>query len=152
MKANELVEKTAEDLNKQLLELREEQFKLRMAKATGQLGQTHLLKQTSATSRASRQFFSRGGSVMESAGTARTLQGRVVSDKMDKTITVLIERRVKHPVYGKYITRSSKVHAHDEENRAGMGDTVLVAETRPMSKTKSWALVEVVEAATEIAS
>jgi small subunit ribosomal protein S17 len=52
---------------------------------------------------------------------ARTLQGRVVSDKMDKTITVLIERRVKHPVYGKYITRSSKVHAHDEENKAGMG-------------------------------
>jgi len=89
---------------------------------------------------------------MESAqSTARTLQGRVVSDKMDKTITVLIERRVKHPVYGKYITRSSKVHAHDEENCAGMGDTVLVAETRPMSKTKSWALVEVVEAATEIA-
>jgi small subunit ribosomal protein S17 len=89
---------------------------------------------------------------MESAqSTARTLQGRVVSDKMDKTITVLIERRVKHPVYGKYITRSSKVHAHDEENRAGMGDTVLVAETRPMSKTKSWTLVEVVEAATEIA-
>jgi small subunit ribosomal protein S17 len=89
---------------------------------------------------------------MESAqSTARTLQGRVVSDKMDKTITVLIERRVKHPVYGKYITRSSKVHAHDEENRAGMGDTVLVAETRPMSKTKSWALVEVVETATEIA-
>ena len=89
---------------------------------------------------------------MESAqSTARTLQGRVVSDKMDKTITVLIERRVKHPVYGKYITRSSKVHAHDEENRAGMGDTVLVAETRPMSKTKSWALVEVVAAATEIA-
>ena len=82
---------------------------------------------------------------------ARTLQGRVVSDKMDKTITVKIERRVKHPVYGKYITRSSKVHAHDEDNRAGMGDTVLVAETRPVSKTKSWALVEVVEAATEIA-
>ena len=58
----------------------------------------------------------------------RTLQGRVVSDKMDKTITVKIERRVKHPVYGKYITRSSKVHVHDEENKAGMGDTVLVAE------------------------
>jgi small subunit ribosomal protein S17 len=89
---------------------------------------------------------------MESAqSTARTLQGRVVSDKMDKTITVLIERRVKHPVSGKYITRSSKVHAHDEENRAGMGDTVLVSETRPMSKTKSFALVEVVEVATEIA-
>ena len=81
----------------------------------------------------------------------RTLQGRVVSDKMDKTITVLIERRVKHPVYGKYITRSSKVHAHDEDNRAGMGDTVLVAESRPMSKTKSWILVDVVEIATDIA-
>ena len=81
---------------------------------------------------------------------ARTLQGRVVSDKMDKTITVKIERRVKHPFYGKYITRSSKVHAHDEENKAGMGDTVRVAESRPMSKSKSWTLVEVVETATQI--
>ena len=81
---------------------------------------------------------------------ARTLQGRVVSDKMDKTITVKIERRVKHPVYGKYITRSSKVHARDEENGAGMGDTVWVAESRPMSKSKSWTLVEVVETATQI--
>ena len=80
----------------------------------------------------------------------RTVTGKVVSDKMDKTITVKIERRVKHPVYGKYITRSSKVHAHDEENKAGMGDTVLVAESRPMSKSKSWILVEVVETATQI--
>jgi len=86
----------------------------------------------------------------EAKSRARTLQGRVVSDKMDKTITVLIERRVKHPVYGKYITRSSKVHAHDEENRAGMGDTVLVAESRPISKSKTWKLVEVVETATQI--
>ena len=82
---------------------------------------------------------------------SRTLTGRIVSDKMDKTITVLIERRVKNPVYGKYINRSSKVHAHDEDNRAGMGDTVLVAESRPMSKTKSWTLVDVVETATDIA-
>ena len=80
----------------------------------------------------------------------RQVQGRVVSDKMDKTITVLVERRVKHPVYGKYITRSSKLHAHDETNSAGMGDTVLVAESRPLSKTKTWALVEVVEKATQI--
>ena len=88
---------------------------------------------------------------MEAAqGSARTLQGRVVSDKMDKTITVLVERRVKHPVYGTYITRSSKVHAHDESNSAGMGDTVLVAESRPLSKTKAWTLVEVVETATAI--
>ena len=81
---------------------------------------------------------------------ARTLQGRVVSDKMDKTITVKIERRVKHPVYGKYITRSSKVHAHDEENKAGTGDTVLVMESRPLSKSKSWTLVEIVETAAQI--
>ena len=92
---------------------------------------------------------------MEEATTkARNLRkeitGLVTSDKMDKTITVKIERRVKHPVYGKYITRSSKVHAHDEENKAGMGDTVLVAESRPLSKSKSWTLVEIVETATQI--
>jgi small subunit ribosomal protein S17 len=80
----------------------------------------------------------------------RTLQGRVVSDKMDKTVTVKIERRVKHPVYGKYITRSSKVHAHDEENKASLGDTVVVAESRPFSKCTSWKLVEIVETATQI--
>ena len=66
---------------------------------------------------------------------------------MDKTITVLVERRVKHPVYGKYITRSSKIHAHDESNQCGIGDTVTVAESRPISKSKSWKLLEVVESA-----
>lgn len=80
----------------------------------------------------------------------RTVRGRVVSDKMDKTITVLVERQVKHPMYGKYIKRSSKVHAHDENNSAGIGDTVIVAESRPLSKTKSWTLVEIVETATQI--
>jgi small subunit ribosomal protein S17 len=81
---------------------------------------------------------------------ARTATGRVVSNKMDKTITVLVERRVKHPVYGKYITRSSKIHAHDEDNSCGVGDTVTVAETRPRSRTKTWQLVEVVESAAQI--
>jgi len=81
---------------------------------------------------------------------ARTVQGRVVSDKMDKTITVLVERKVKHPVYGKYIKRSSKVHAHDETNSAGIGDTVLVAESRPISKSKTWTLVEILETAAQI--
>ncbi len=76
---------------------------------------------------------------------ARTVTGRVVSNKMDKTITVLIERRVRHPVYGKYLTRSSKVHAHDAENQCAIGDLVTVAETRPISKSKTWNLVEVVE-------
>ena len=75
----------------------------------------------------------------------RTATGKVVSNKMDKTITVMIERRVKHPVYGKYITRSSKIHAHDEGNQCGIGDTVVVAQTRPISKSKTWKLLEVVE-------
>ncbi|MGM7449454.1 30S ribosomal protein S17 [Idiomarina sp. ST20R2A10] len=80
----------------------------------------------------------------------RTLQGKVVSDKMDKTITVAVERRVKHPVYGKYITRTTKVHAHDEENQVKVGDTVIVRECRPLSKNKSWALEEIVERATVV--
>ncbi|NNL17937.1 MAG: 30S ribosomal protein S17 [Boseongicola sp.] len=80
----------------------------------------------------------------------RVATGRVVSNKMDKTITVLVERRVKHPVYGKYITRSSRIHAHDEDNKCGMGDTVTVAETRPISKSKTWKLLEVVESATQV--
>ena len=80
----------------------------------------------------------------------RTLQGKVVSDKMDKIITVAVERRVKHPVYGKYITRTTKVHAHDEENQCKAGDTVIVRESRPLSKNKSWTLEEIVERATVV--
>jgi small subunit ribosomal protein S17 len=77
-----------------------------------------------------------------------TLMGTVVSDKMDKSITVLIERRVKHPVYGKYMTRSTKLHVHDETNDSRTGDKVEIVECRPMSKTKAWNLVRVVERAT----
>lgn len=77
----------------------------------------------------------------------RTLTGQVVSDKMDKTITVKVERQVKHPLYGKFIKRSTKVHAHDEANECKMGDTVTVVESKPLSKSKSWQLVEVVEKA-----
>ncbi|BAN68178.1 30S ribosomal protein S17 [endosymbiont of unidentified scaly snail isolate Monju] len=80
----------------------------------------------------------------EQAGN-RTLQGRVVSDKMDKTITVLIERRVKHPLYGKFVRRSTKVHAHDENNECRVGDVVVVEQCRPLSKTKSWRFVKLVE-------
>lgn len=75
----------------------------------------------------------------------RTLSGRVVSNKMDKTATVLIERKVKHPLYGKYIKRSTKLHVHDEENACNEGDTVLIEECRPISKTKSWKLHAIVE-------
>jgi len=80
----------------------------------------------------------------------RIATGKVVSNKMDKTITVMVERRVKHPVYGKYITRSSKIHAHDESNQCGIGDTVTVAESRPISKSKTWKLLEVVESAAQV--
>lgn len=80
----------------------------------------------------------------------RTLTGRVVSDKMDKSIVVLIERRVKHPVYGKYMSKSTKIKAHDENNDCSQGDTVTIAESRPLSKTKSWALVKIEERATKI--
>ena len=86
----------------------------------------------------------------ETRKTRRTAVGRVVSNKMDKTVTVLLERRVKHPVYGKYITRSSKIHAHDENNQCNIGDTVTVAETRPISRSKSWKLLEIVESAVQV--
>ena len=71
---------------------------------------------------------------------SRTLTGWIVSDKMDKTITVMIERRVKHPVYGKILTKSTKIKAHDETNDANLGDLVTIAECRPVSKDKSWTL------------
>ena len=73
--------------------------------------------------------------------------GLVVSDKMDKTITVAIERQVKHPIYGKFVKQTTKLKAHDETNDANEGDTVRIQETRPLSKTKRWRLVEVVERA-----
>lgn len=77
----------------------------------------------------------------------RTLQGRVVSDKMEKSIVVAIERKVKHPLYGKFIRRTTKLHVHDETNQAKMGDVVEIKECRPVSKTKSFTLVRVVEKA-----
>lgn len=87
---------------------------------------------------------------MSKTNEARTASGTVVSNKMDKTITVLVERRMKHPLYGKYIKRSKKIHAHDEENVCQEGDLVTVEETRPMSKTKTWNLVSVDRKATII--
>ena len=80
----------------------------------------------------------------ENANTLRTVEGRVVSNKMNKTVTVLVERQVKHALYGKYIKRSTKLHAHDEENSCNEGDVVRVTECRPLSKTKNWRVVEVV--------
>jgi small subunit ribosomal protein S17 len=78
---------------------------------------------------------------------ARVMTGVVVSNKMDKTVVVMIERRVKHPLYGKFMRRSTKVHAHDVENTCQMGDVVVVQECAPISKTKTWKLIEVKERA-----
>jgi small subunit ribosomal protein S17 len=78
---------------------------------------------------------------------SRSQVGRVVSNKMDKTVTVLLERQVKHELYGKYIKRSTKVHAHDESNECGEGDLVKITDGRPLSKTKSWRVIEILERA-----
>ncbi|SMM98011.1 SSU ribosomal protein S17p (S11e) [uncultured Candidatus Thioglobus sp.] len=75
----------------------------------------------------------------------RVLTGKVTSNSRDKTIAVMIERKVRHPIYKKYIKRSTKVHAHDEKNECGLGDTVKIVESKPFSKTKNWALLEVLE-------
>ena len=87
---------------------------------------------------------------MSDSNVARTASGTVVSNKMDKTITVMVERRVKHPLYGKYIKRSNKIHAHDPDNQCQEGDLVTIEETRPISKTKTWKLSTVDRKATII--
>jgi small subunit ribosomal protein S17 len=83
----------------------------------------------------------------QQAADNRTLQGRVVSDKMDKSVTVMIERRVKHPIYGKFVRKSTKVHAHDENNECQVGDVIVVEQCRPLSKTKKWRFIKLIERA-----
>lgn len=82
---------------------------------------------------------------MSETKVVRTLTGKVVSDKMDKTVTVMVERKVKHPMYGKIVRRSNKFHAHDEHNEYKTGDIVVISESRPLSKTKSWVVTALVE-------
>jgi small subunit ribosomal protein S17 len=84
---------------------------------------------------------------MEERNLRKTKLGVVTSSKMDKTITVAVERKVKHPIYGKFVKKTNKFHAHDEKNECGLGDTVKIMESRPLSKTKRWRLIEVVEKA-----
>jgi small subunit ribosomal protein S17 len=86
-------------------------------------------------------------STSETRGFRKTREGLVVSDKMDKTVTVAVEDRVKHALYGKVIRRTNKLKAHDEQNAAGVGDRVLLMETRPLSATKRWRIVEILEKA-----
>ncbi|MGH8109474.1 MAG: 30S ribosomal protein S17 [Arenimonas sp.] len=85
----------------------------------------------------------------ETAKTLRTVEGRVVSNKMNKTVTILVERQVKHALYGKYMRRSTKLHAHDEDNVCNEGDVVRISECRPLSKTKNWRVVEVITRAAQ---
>ncbi|OUR74178.1 30S ribosomal protein S17 [Methylophaga sp. 41_12_T18] len=83
----------------------------------------------------------------EQEKSTRLVTGRVISDKMDKSITVLVERKVAHPIYKKYVKRSTKLHAHDEKNECNIGDVVNITSSRPLSKTKSWNLVDIVSRA-----
>jgi small subunit ribosomal protein S17 len=83
--------------------------------------------------------------IVDKATDHRTILGKVISDKMHKTIVVQIERKVKHPLYGKYVRRFSKMYAHDEENACKTGDLVIIQQTRPLSKTKRWKLIEIVK-------
>ena len=85
----------------------------------------------------------------ETAKTLRTVEGRVVSNKMNKTVTILVERQVKHALYGKYMRRSNKLPAHDEDNVCNEGDVVRISECRPLSKTKNWRVVEVITRAAQ---
>lgn len=88
--------------------------------------------------------------MIEKASSSRSLTGRVVSNKMNKTVTVVVERTVRHPLYRKYIRRRTKLHAHDENNECHVGDLVVIEECRPLSKTKSWRLTKVVEKTAEV--
>ena len=85
---------------------------------------------------------------MSETKVSRILTASVISDKMNKSATVLIERKVKHPIYGKFVKKSTKLHIHDENNECGIGDTVQISECRPISRTKSWTLIKVVNKAT----
>lgn len=87
---------------------------------------------------------------MSEANLSRTLIGKVVSDKMNKTITVLVERKVKHPLYGKIMVRSKKYHVHDEDNQFHPGDMVIIEECRPLSKTKAWRVTKLIEKAIQV--
>ena len=135
MKASELRSKDQAELKTELNDLLKAQFGLRMQLATQQLTNTSQLKKV-------RRDIARVKTALK-----RTLIGKVVSDKMDKTVSVLIERRVKHPLYGKIVRRSKKYLAHDEANQAKIGDTVEIQEGRPISKNKSWVLTKVIQVA-----
>ena len=130
---NELKGKSVEELNEELVAAKKELFNLRFQNATNQLDNTSRIKEVRKT--------------VEERNLRKTRTGKVVSDKMDKTIVVAVEDHVKHPLYKKIVKRTYKLKAHDENNECKVGDTVKVMETRPLSKDKRWRLVEIMEKA-----
>ena len=162
MKSKKYVEdlkaKSASELQEELVAAKKELFNLRFQNATNQLDNTSRIKEVrkniariqTVISRARIQLIAATGSekgeIVE-RNLRKTRTGKVVSDKMDKTIVVAVEDHVKHPLYGKIVKRTYKLKAHDENNECHEGDTVRVMETRPLSKDKRWRLVDVIEKA-----
>lgn len=150
MKASEIRQKSVEDMAQELDALHKEQFSLRMQNATGQLTRSSEMRRVRRDIARIKTVLNekkQGTNMSEQEKSTRLVTGRVVSDKMDKTITVLVERKVAHPIYKKYMKRSTKYHAHDETNECNVGDYVTITSSRPLSKTKSWNLVEVIDRA-----
>ena len=144
MKASEIRSMTPEQLNEKLVGLKKDLFYLRMQHATNQLDNPLKIRET-------KHDIARVKTMLRqkelSGASDKTRVGRVVSDKMDKTVVVAIEDRVAHPLYKKIVGRTYKLKAHDEENACGIGDRVKVMETRPLSKDKRWRVVEIIEKA-----
>ena len=147
MKINKYVEelnaKSSAELNEELVAAKKELFNLRFQNATNQLDNTSRIKEVRKN--IARMIERR--IEVEERNLRKTRTGKVVSNKMDKTIVVAVENNVKHPVIGKIVKRTYKLKAHDENNTCGIGDTVKVMETRPLSKDKRWRVVEIVEKA-----
>ena len=150
MKATEVRAMTVEQLNEKLDSLKKDLFFLRMQHATNQLDNPLKIAETKRDiARVKTVIRKRRRSKMEEKriSSRKTRVGKVVSDKMDKTVVVAIEDRVAHPLYKKIVGRTYKLKAHDEQNTCGVGDIVKVMETRPLSKDKRWRVVEIVEKA-----
>ena len=156
MKVKEIRELTTAEMLDQEKQLKEELFNLRFQLATGQLENTARIKEvrksiarikTVLREQADKQWKEAISSMTEERNQRKVYQGRVVSDKMDKTITVVVETKKNHPIYGKRMKYSKKYKAHDENNEAKIGDIVKIMETRPLSATKRFRLVEIVEKA-----
>ena len=154
MKANEFTSMSKEQLTEKVAELKKDLFTLRFQLATGQLQNTmqitavkrDIARAKTVLRQLEQAAMSETNNTQE-RGLRKTRIGVVVSDKMDKTVTIQIKTRVRHPLYGKIMNQTSKLKVHDENNECGVGDTIRVMETRPLSHDKRWRLVEIIEKA-----